>query len=183
MFGEAAGAVILENLDHAAGRGAKIYAEVIGFGQSNNINPVYERLESDGKGIQIAIDKAMDDARITPEDLDLIIPHGTGIPADDRAEAQAIQAALGEATAKIPVWPTKSMLSTTGAASGALDVIAGMYAMNDGKIPAAKNCDRKAEGCNLNISDQPQEIKIRHALCCSYTYGGQTAAVVLKRPS
>ena len=181
VFGEAAGLVILEDLDHAARRGAKVYAEVVGFGQSNNINPAYEHLEPDGKGIRIAIEKALAEARIGPEDLDLIIPHGTGIPADDRAEAVAIEAALGEAAAKIPVWPTKSMLSNTGAAAGALDVVAAVCAMNDGKIPAAKNCDRKAEACNLNIVNQPQEANIRHALCCSYSYGGQTAAVILRK--
>lgn len=181
VFGEAAGVVILEDLDHATKRGATIYAEFVGFGQSNNINPRYEHLEPDGKGIQIAIEKALADARITPEDLDLIIPHGTGIPADDLAEAIGIRAALGEMATKIPVWPTKSMLSNTGAACGALDIIAAVCAMNNGKIPPAKNCDRKAEGCNLNIVDQPQETEIHYALCCSYTYGGQTAAVVLRK--
>ena len=68
------------------------------------------------------------------------------------------------------------------AAGGALDIIAAVCAMNDSKIPAAKNCERKADGCNLNIVNQPQEARIRYALCCSYTYGGQTAAVVLKKP-
>ena len=181
VFGEAAGVVILEELEHAEKRNAKIYAEVAGLGQSNSINPVYEHIEPDGKGIRIAVEKAMADAGIRPDDLDLIIPHGTGIPADDLAEANAIQTALGEAAAKIPVWPTKSMLSNTGAAGGAVDLIAAVCAMRDGKIPAAKNCERKAAGCNLNIVDRPQEKNIRFALSCSYTYGGQTAAVVLKK--
>ena len=181
VFGEAAGMVILENLENAQKRGAKIYAEVIGLGQSNNINPAYEHLEADGKGIQIAIEKAMAEAQIEPEDLDLLIPHGTGIAADDAAEARAIEAALGEAVKKVAVWPTKSMLSNTGAASGALDVIAAVCAMTNDTIPAAKNCDRKADGCNLNIVKQSQQAKIRYALCCSYTYGGQTAALVLKK--
>ncbi len=180
VFGEAAGIVILENLENAQRRGAKIYAEVVGTGQSNNINPVYEHLEPDGYGLQIAIEKAMADAQIEPKDLGLIIPHGTGIAADDLAEAKAIQAALGDAAAKTAVWPTKSMLSNTGAASGAIDLVAAVCAITDGRIPAAKNCDRKADGCNLNIVKQPQETDIRYALCCSYTYGGQTAAVVLK---
>ena len=180
VFGEGAGVVILENLENAKRRDAKIYAEVAGVGQSNSINPVYERLEPDGKGIQIAIERAIADAQIEPEDLDMIIPHGTGIAADDLAEATAIEAALGKAATKVAVWPTKSMLSNTGAASGALDVIAAVCAMADGRIPAAKNCDRKADGCNLNIVKQPLETNIRYALCCSYTYGGQTAAVVLK---
>jgi len=181
VFGEAAGIVILEELHHAQKRNAKIYAEVVGIGQSNSINPAYEHIEPDGKGIQIAIEKALAEAQIQPEDLDLIIPHGTGIPADDLAEANAIQAVLGEATAKIPVWPTKSMMSNTGAASGAVDVIAALCAMRDGRIPPAKNCDKKAAGCNLNIVNQPLEKNILFTLCCSYTYGGQTAAVVLKK--
>jgi 3-oxoacyl-[acyl-carrier-protein] synthase II len=181
VFGEAAGIVILEELDHARKRNAKIYAEVVGIGQSNSINHAYEHIELDGKGILIAIEKALAEAQIQPDDLDLIIPHGTGIPVDDLAEAKAIQAALGEAAAKIPTWPTKSMLSNTGAACGAVDVIAAICAMRDGKIPAAKNCDNKAGGCNLNIANQEQEKKIRFALSCSYTYGGQTAAVILKK--
>ena len=180
VFGEAAGIVILENLENAEKRSAKILAEVVGIGQSNNLNPQYEHLEPDGKGIEIAIKKAMADAQIGPEDLDLIIPHGTGIPSDDLAEAKAIQTALGEAATGATVWPTKSMLSNTGAASGAVDVIAAVCAMVDGKIPPAKNCGTRADGCNLNISDKLQEKKIRYALSCSYTYGGQTAAVILK---
>ena len=181
VFGEAAGVVILEELQHAEKRNAKIYAEVVGIGQSNSINPAYEHIEPDGKGIQIAIEKALAEAQIQPDDLDLIIPHGTGIPADDLAEAKAIQAVLGDAAAKIPVWPTTSMLSNTGAAGGAVDVIAALCVMRDGKIPAAKNCDKKAAGCNLNIINQQQDKNIRLVLCCSYTYGGQTAAVVLKK--
>ncbi|MHC4457051.1 MAG: beta-ketoacyl-[acyl-carrier-protein] synthase family protein [Planctomycetota bacterium] len=181
VFGEGAGILVLENIQNAQKRGAKIYAEVAGVGHSNSINPAYEHLENDGKGIQIAIEKAMVDARIKPQDLDLIIPHGTAIAADDLAEAKAIQAALGKAAANIPVWPTKSMLSNTGAASGAIDTIAAICAMGEGRIPAAKNCDRKADGCNLNINKQLLETDIRYALSCSYTYGGQTAALVIKK--
>jgi len=181
VFGEGAGIVILESFENAQKRGAKIYAEIVGVGHSNNLNARYENLEPDGKGIQIAIEKALSDAHIKPEDLDLIIPHGTGIAADDLAEARGIEASLGRAAREIPVWPTKSMLSNTGAAGGALDIIAAVCAINKGTIPAAKNCKKKADGCNLNIIMQSRQAKIRHALCCSYTYGGQTAAVVLKK--
>jgi len=123
-FGEAAGIITLENAERAQKRGAKIYAELIGTGSSNNINSAYEKLEADGKGIQIAIEAALANAGIAPEQLDLIIPHGTGIPTDDLAEARAIEAVLGKAVKETIVWPTKSMLSNTGAAAGALDVIA-----------------------------------------------------------
>ncbi|MHC4265751.1 MAG: beta-ketoacyl-[acyl-carrier-protein] synthase family protein [Planctomycetota bacterium] len=180
IFGEGAGAVILEDRHKAEQRGVRIYCEIAGVGQSNNINSAYERLESDGRGIQIAIEKAMYDAEIKASDIDLIIPHGTGIEADDLAEAKGIQAALGEVVKDIPVFPTKSMLSNTGAASGAFDIIAGVCAIRDSKIPAAKNFKKKAEGCNLNIITEPLEKKLRNVLCCSYTYGGQTAAVILK---
>jgi 3-oxoacyl-[acyl-carrier-protein] synthase II len=180
VFGEAGAVVTLESLDHARSRGAKILAEVAGIGQSHNIHPVYTRMEPDGTGIRIAVQKALADAEIGPEQLDLIIPHGTGVPNDDLAEARALQAALGPAAGRIPVWPTKSMLSTTGAAAGAIDVIAAVRAMNSRMIPPARNFTKPAPGCNLNIVTQRRDGGIRHALVCSHTFGGQTAAVVLK---
>ena len=181
VFGEAAALMVLERAERAAARDAKVYAEVVGIGGSTSLNSVYEHLEPDGKGIEIAIRQAMEEAQIEPEDLDLIIPHGTGIAADDRAEAAAIAAALGDAVGQVPAWPIKSMTSHTGAASGAVDVVAAVMAMREGIIPAAVNCDRKAEGCRLNISARTQRREIRHVLCCSYTFGGQTAALVLRK--
>lgn len=181
VFGDGAGIVVLENENNAERRGARIYARLAGAGQSISINPAYEHLEPDGRAVTIAIEKALEDAGIGPEQLDLVIPHGTGIPGDDLAEAKGIAAALGETAGKVAVWPTKSMLSTTGAASGVLDVIAAVCAMRDGVIPAAKNFDNRVEGCELNIVTKEQKKDIRCALCCSYTYGGQTAAVVLKK--
>lgn len=180
VFGEGAGIVVLENMENARRRGAEIYAEIAGIGQSNSINQKYESLEPDGYGLRIAIEKAIENAQIEPKDLDLIIPHGTAIASDDLAEARAIESVLGKAVAEVPVWPTKSMLSNTGAAAGALDIIAAVCAMKAGKIPAAKNCEKQAKNCNLNIVKEPEKKKISYALCCSYTYGGQTAAVVLK---
>jgi 3-oxoacyl-[acyl-carrier-protein] synthase II len=181
VFGEGAGIVVLENLEHARKRGARILAELVGIGQSHSIGPVYERLEPDGKGVQVAIETALQDAAIGPGELDLVIPHGTGVAEDDMAEARAIAAALGPAVGKVPVWPTKSMLSTTGAASGALDMIAAVRAMVDGVIPAARNFTRPMDGCHLNIATQSRQAGVRHALCCSYTHGGQTAALVIRR--
>ncbi len=181
VFGEAGGIVVLESLETARQRGARILAEVVGIGQSHTISPIYDRLEPDGKGLQIAIDKAIADAQIEPEQLDLVIPHGTGVPEDDLAEARAIKAALGASVRNTPVWPTKSLLSTTGAASGVLDVIAAIQAIQHAMIPAARNFERPVDGCDLSISKESQNRKIQYALCCSYTHGGQTAAIVLKR--
>jgi 3-oxoacyl-[acyl-carrier-protein] synthase II len=182
VFGEGAGLVVLERKDIAQARQAPVLAELAGYGQSNSINPVYEHMEPDGRGIQIAIEKALSSANISPADLDLLIPHGTGIRADDLAESRALTGALGDHATRVPAWPTKSMLSNTGAASGALDLIAAVHAMKNSLIPAALNCDQKAEGCQLNILQAPLPGPIRYALTCSYTYGGQTAALVLKNP-
>ncbi len=181
VFGEGGGVVILENLEHARQRGAKILAEVLGIGQSHSLAAAPQHLESDGAGVRIAIEKALADAGITADAIDLIVPHGIGVVEDDRAEANGIQAALGPAIEKSAVWPTKSMLSTTGAAAGSLDVIAAVKAITEGRIPAARNFRKPAEGCRLHIVTQPQQRPIRHVLCCSYTHGGQTAALVLKR--
>ena len=179
VFGEAAGIMVLENRECAEKRGAPLLAEIAGYGQSNCINSPYERLEPEGTGIRIAIEKALAHARITPADLDLVIPHGTGIPHDDLAEARAIQNTLGT---RVPIFPSKSMLSNTGAAAGALDLIVALSALREGFIPAARNCDQRAEGIRLNIQSAAQTRPIRYALSCSYSYGGQTAAVILKNP-
>jgi len=181
VFGEAGGVLVLESLYHARRRGATILAEVVGIGQSHGIDPACARLESSGEAVRIAIAKALDDADINAWQLDLLIPHGTGLPQDDLAEAKGIAAALGDATDRVTVWPTKSMLSTTGAASGALDAIAAVKAISTGTIPPARNFDRPADGCRLRISADTVRRRIDHAICCSYTHGGQTAALVLKR--
>ncbi len=181
VFGEGAGLLVLESLETAKARGAKVHAEIVGAGESNNLNAAYEHLESDGKGLQLAIEQALTEAQVKPEELDLVIPHGTSIAADDLAESKALELVLGDAVADVPVLPTKSMVSNTGAASGTIDIIAAIHAMRDGKIPAGLNCDKKTDGCNLNIVTEAIEKDIRYALCCSYTYGGQTAAIVLKK--
>ncbi|MDD5459836.1 MAG: beta-ketoacyl-[acyl-carrier-protein] synthase family protein [Phycisphaerae bacterium] len=181
VFGEGAAVLVLESLQNAQKRCAKIYAEIVGTGQSNNINSKYENLEADGQGIRIAIEKALSAAKITPDQLDLVIPHGTGIPQDDAAESKALEMVLKDAVKNVPVWSTKSMLSNTGAASGNVDIAAALCAMRDNLIPAAKNCPQKADWCNLNIPQQTIKKDVRNVLVCSYTYGGQTAAIVLKK--
>jgi 3-oxoacyl-[acyl-carrier-protein] synthase II len=179
VFGDGAGLVIIEEMEYARKRGAKMLAEILGGGESNNINPAFEKLEPTAKGLQIAIEKALAEAHTRPEELDLIIPHGTGVLADDLAEATAIAAALGAAAAKVPVLPTKSMLGNTGAATGGLDIVAAVCAIRDGVIPAAKNHQKNAPGCKLSINAQPIHKKVRRVLCCGYTYAAQTAAIVL----
>ncbi|MBP8303581.1 MAG: beta-ketoacyl-[acyl-carrier-protein] synthase family protein [Phycisphaerae bacterium] len=182
VFGDGAGAVVLETTEQAGRRGAAVLAEVAGVGQSCSLSPAYRSLEPDGRGVQTAIQQALDEAGIGSEDLDLIVPHGTGVPEDDLAEAKGIEAALGPALDSVPVWPTKAQISNTGAGAGALDVVATVCAMRKGLIPAAKNCVRRADGCRLRIVTEAIRAPIRWALCCSYTYGGQTTAILLRNP-
>lgn len=182
VFGEAAGILLLESKEKAISRGATVLAELAGTGQSISLNGDLQHLEPDGKGLQIAIEKALDDAGISAQDLDLIVPHGSGIPQDDTAEANALCAVLGETNNDVPVWPTKGQVSNTGAAGGAVDTVAAICAMNNDCIPAAVPDTGLSPDCRLNIIRKPLTKKIKYALSCSYTYGGHTAAVVLKNP-
>ena len=180
VFGEGAGLVVIEDFDHANNRSAEIYAEIAGIGESTNLTTNFENLENDAKGLQIAIENAIEEAGITANMIDLISPHGTGIPQDDKAETTAIFNALGDSANSIPVLPTKSFVSNTGAASGGIDIVIACYAMKEGIIPAVKNFEKCHDGFELNIVKEKITKKINYVLCCSYTYGGQVAAVILK---
>ncbi|MDH7600263.1 MAG: beta-ketoacyl-[acyl-carrier-protein] synthase family protein [Sedimentisphaerales bacterium] len=183
VFGEAAGLMVLEALDHAVGRGARILAEVLGTGESCSASARVPGLEPDGAAVRIAIEKAFEDAGLGPTDIDLIIPHGTAVPYEDQAEAAGIEGAFGVHIERVPVWPTKSLLSNTGAAAAAIDMIAGVYAIVHGMIPAARNLDRPREGCRLQINTRPIARPFRRVLCCCFTFGGQAAAVIIGRPT
>ncbi len=180
VFGEAAGMLIFEELDAAKARNATILAEIVGTASSNSLNKQYEHLEPDGKGVAIAIEKALAEAGISPDQIDLIIPGGTGIATDDKAEAAALKTVFGDALENIAVWPIKSMTTHTGSAAGAIDLIAAIQAINNSQIGPAKNFDTPAEGCELNIAKEATTKEINYALCCGYSFGGQTAAIVVK---
>jgi 3-oxoacyl-[acyl-carrier-protein] synthase II len=181
VFGEAAGVLVLEELEFAKSRNATIAAEIVGTASSNSLNTDYAHLEPDGEGLQIAIRKALDEANIRPDQVDLIIPAGTGISEDDKAEAAALKAVFGSALESISVWPIKSMVSHTGAAAGAIDMIAAVRAVEHQKIGPATNFTSPAAGCELNIATEAANKEINYALCCGYSFGGQTAAIVIKK--
>ncbi len=177
--------LVMEEYERATGRGAKIYAEVVGYGSSFNhgrsdndfINP-----ETNCKGTTVAIQKALKDAGIEAEDIDLLIPHGSGVPAHDKAEAAGIEAALGDAAATVPVLATKSRIGMAGAGSGAIDAAIAVLSMDRGVIAETLNCKSKAEGCSLNLTTGGKiEKEIKYALVTNYSLGGQTTAIVLKK--
>lgn len=181
VFGEAGGMVILEELDFAKSRNAPILAEIVGTASSNNLSPDLVHLEKDGTGLSIAIKAALREASIEPEKIDLIIPCGTGIPQDDLCEATALKTVFENALASIPVWPLKAMISHTGAAAGAIDVIAATLAIKNSTIGPNRYFSSPAIGCELKIENNAISTDIRYALCCGYSFGGQTAAIILKR--
>jgi 3-oxoacyl-[acyl-carrier-protein] synthase II len=180
IFAEAAGTIVLEEMQAANARGAKPLAELVGWGSSHSLNADYVHLEPEGNAIQIAIEMALRQAGISADKIDLIIPCGSGIAEDDAAEAAGIQRALGAAATTVPVWPIKSMLGHAGAGAGTLDIIAATLAIHHGKCGKAINFQSALAGCKLNILRQPLEKKFKHVLCCGYSYGGQSAAVLLK---
>ncbi|MHC5082373.1 MAG: beta-ketoacyl-[acyl-carrier-protein] synthase family protein [Planctomycetota bacterium] len=181
VFGEGAGVLVLEELENAKGREATIMAEVLGTASSNSLNTPYEHLEADGKGLSIAIEKALTEAGVTADQIDLIVPTGAGIPEDDKAEVAGLKAVFGDGLKDISVWPIKSMVSHTGAAAGGIDLVATSLAIANQKIGPAINFTSPAEGCELNIATEATDKTINYALCCGYSSGGQTAAVVLKK--
>ncbi len=180
IFGEASGMIIMEKLAHAEKRNIKPLAFFQGWGASNSLNPQYEHLEESGQALQIAIEQAIEDANISPSQIDLIIPTGSAIPQDDKAEAKAISNALKDSAQNAITLPLKSMLSFTGAASGSLDIAVAVKAMNESTIPPAVNCENKADYVKLNIKNTKTQKDIRYSLICGYSFGGQTAAVILK---
>jgi 3-oxoacyl-[acyl-carrier-protein] synthase II len=180
VFGEAAGVVVLEELEFAKARNATIAAEIVGSASSNSLNTDFAHLEEDGEGLQIAIRKALEEANIHPHQIDLIVPTGTGIISDDKAEASALKTVFGPSLPLIHIWPIKGMVSHTGAAAGAIDVIAAIGAVAHQKIGPVKNVASAADS-GLNIATELVDKEINYALCCGYSFGGQTAALVIKR--
>ena len=180
VFGEAAGVVVMEELEFAKAHKATIVAEIVGSASSNSLNTDFAHLEEDGQGLQIAIRKALEEANIQPDQIDLVVPTGTGIVADDKAEAAALKAVFGSSLSSLHVWPIKGMVSHTGAAAGAIDVIAAIEAITHQKIGPVKNIESAAES-GLNIATEPMDKDINYALCCGYSFGGQTAALVIKK--
>ena len=181
IFSEAAGVLVLEDMEQAKRRGAKILAEVAGGGSSHSLNRDYFHLEPDGAAVRYAIEAALNEAKLNASELDLIIPCGSAIALDDAAEARGIEAALGDAVGNIPVWPIKSMIGHSGAASGSLELIAAACAISNGRCGGALNFTELAKGCGLNLIKDGFKGPIDTVLCCGYSFGGQTAAVVLKR--
>lgn len=179
---EGGGLLILEDLEHARKRGARIYAEVVGFGASTNTHS-WSEPHPEGKGIALAITKALADAGAGPEAVDLIGTFGTGIPAHDRSEAKGLHKALGARAAQIPALATKGFIGNNGAGAGAIDAAITALCMTNHTVPAALNVKQVDPACGLNVVvGKPIDARINLAVTVAYALGGgQNAALVFKR--
>ncbi len=183
---EGGGLVILEELEHARRRGARIYAELIGFGTAHDASPplpVPNRPQPTGRGLALAIGKALRDARVNAEQVDMVGTCAAGLVYQDRCEAQAIHHALGARGASVPVLNIKAGLGNNGAGSGAIDFIAAVLSTYNATIPAAFNSAPIDPECGLNVvATGPRDARVDVALSLAYSLGGgQNVAMVLRR--
>lgn len=182
VISEGGGLIILESLDRARARGARIYGEVVGFGASAN-TASWTRPQADGRAYALAIEKALKNAGASPSDVELITPYGTGIVDFDAAEAAAIHKVFGDRAAQVPVLASKGAMGNNGAGGGAIDVALTAMAMHRGVIPPSLNTDEVDPACRLNVI-KGDPVDRRPSLAVSFAgslSGGQAAALVIRR--
>lgn len=181
VMGEGAGALLLEEYDHALARGAKIYAEVIGYGANCDAYHITAPAPG-GAGGAACMALALADAGIAPEAVDYINAHGTSTPMNDSCETQAIHTTFGEHARKLMVSSTKSMTGHLLGAAGAVEAIFTALALKEGYVPATIGYQVPDPACDLDIvPNEGRKADIRIALSNSLGFGGHNAAVVLKK--
>lgn len=180
ILGEGAGMLVLEELEHAQARGARIYCEIAGFATSNDAyHPIAP--QPDGLGAAKAITDALADAGISPDEIDHVNAHAASTPAGDVAEANAIKMALGERGSRIPVTSVKGAFGHGMAASGALETSMAVFTMHEQMIPLTRNQTEPDPEVGLNVVTASQKADIRAMTKHSFGLGGQNAVLVLKR--
>jgi 3-oxoacyl-[acyl-carrier-protein] synthase II len=182
VMGEGAGIVVLEELEHAKKRNARIYAEVAGFGVTCDAYHI-TMPAGDGDGAVRAMKRAMADAELNPDDIGYINAHGTSTVLNDRIETNAIKSAFGESLArKMMISSTKSMTAHMIGAAGCIEAIICSLAMRDGVIPPTINYQTPDPECDLDyVPNIAREAKVSACLSNSFAFGGQNACLALKR--
>lgn len=180
VMGEGACILILESLEHAQARGANILAELVGYAASSDAHHITAPIE-DGTGSASAIQQAMEDAKVNPDEMDYINAHGTGTPLNDAAETAAIKRALGDAAYNIPISSTKSMTGHMMGSTGALEAMFCIQAIRDNKVPPTINYTTLDPECDLDyIPNEARDVKVSIASSNSFGFGGHNAVLVLK---
>ena len=181
VLGEGAGVVILEELEHAKARGAKIYAEVVGYGATADAYHITSPIE-DGSGAAKAMTLAMEEAGAKPEEIEYINAHGTSTHHNDLFETRAIHAAFGPAAEKVIVNSTKSMIGHLLGAAGGVEFITCVKSIEDGFIHQTAGTTEPGEECDLNYAiGAPVEKEIRYAMSNSLGFGGHNATLLVKK--
>lgn len=182
VMGEGAGIVVLEELEHAKKRGAKIYAEVVGYGLSGDAYHVTSPPQ-DGNGGFRAMQAALKRAKMNPEDIDYINAHGTSTPLGDEIELSAVKRLFGEAAYKLSMSSTKSAIGHLLGAAGAVEAIFAIKAMQTGVVPPTLNLDNPSPGCDIDlVPHKAKERKVRTALSNSFGFGGTNASLIVTAP-
>ena len=179
VMGEGAGVVILEELEHAKARGAKIYAEVVGYGCSSDAYHITSPQE-DGAGAARAMTNAMSDAGVTPADVKYINAHGTGTHHNDLFETRAIKLAFGDEAANLKINSTKSMIGHLLGAAGAVEFITCVKEIQDGFVHKTVGYETPDEEIDLNYCKDSYEESVEYALSNSLGFGGHNASILLK---
>lgn len=179
VMGEGAGVVILEELEHAKARGAKIYAEVVGYGCSSDAYHITSPQE-DGAGAARAMTNAMRDAGVTPADVKYINAHGTGTHHNDLFETRAIKLAFGDEAANLKINSTKSMIGHLLGAAGAVEFITCVKEIQDGFIHKTVGYETPDEEIDLNYCKDSYKEPVEYALSNSLGFGGHNASILLK---
>jgi 3-oxoacyl-[acyl-carrier-protein] synthase II len=181
VMGEGAGILLLEELDHALARGAKIYAEIVGYGMTCDAHHITSPSPG-GEGASRAINLALKDAGITPDQVSYINAHGTSTPANDPTETSAIKTALGEHAKKVAVSSTKSMTGHLLGGSGGIEAVATAMAIAFDQVPPTINLDNPDPECDLDyVPNQSRSMKVDVALSNSFGFGGHNVTLVFKK--
>lgn len=181
VMGEGAGIVVMESLEHAQKRGAKILAEVVGYGGSNDAFHITSPAE-DGSGAAYAMEMALKDAGIAPEKIDYINAHGTSTHHNDLFETMAVKKALGDHAYKVKINSTKSMIGHLLGAAGGVEFIACVKSIEDGFVHATAGLKEAGEGCDLDYTmGEGVPMDIHYALTNSLGFGGVNASLVIKK--
>ncbi len=179
VLGEGAGMLLLEELEHAKSRGARIYGEILGYGSTADAYRITD-IHPEGRGAVACIRMALQDAERNPEEIGYVNAHGTSTRVNDQVETMAVKGGLGEHAWKTPVSSIKSMMGHLIAAAGAVEAITCLLAIRDGVLPPTINYETPDPECDLDyIPNQPRETRIKAALSNSFGFGGQNVALIL----
>ncbi|MDQ3743420.1 MAG: beta-ketoacyl-ACP synthase II [Acidobacteriota bacterium] len=181
IIGEGAGIFILEELEFARARGARIYAEVVGYGMTGDAFHITMPDETASGAVRV-MQRAIKDAGISPEEVDYINAHGTSTPYNDKFETLAIKKTFGEHAYRVAVSSTKSMTGHLLGAAGGIEAVFSVLAIQEGKLPPTINYVNPDPDCDLDyVPNEPREASVRYALSNSFGFGGTNAALLFKR--